>query len=454
MADIIQFNNEILDSNGSTIASKEDVCYSILDVLQVLHPKDLLVIPRNTTTIAANAYKHNYDIKTVFLPDALTEIGDNAFYNCYNLNTVKIPDNVKSIGDEVFRSCSRLEHITFGNSVESIGDYALSSCDRLTNIILPSSVTSIGENAFNGCNIENITIPKSVTYIGKAAFASCYNLNWFNVEAGNTVYQTIDGNLYSKDGKALVAYAGGKTDTIFTVPSSVTTINDQAFERCRKLINITITDSVTTIGTDAFYDCYNLETVVIGDSVTAIGAGAFNNCSSLTNITIPKSINSIGENALHSTIANITFKGTGTELRNLVQTTNLLAGISECTVTCTNEILNIKDGNILTTLASGTYTFNDTITFSKDIEQALDFSSSKKVPQFGTTSYTYYSKMYVNASSGYISYVPEYGDETVAYTIDNGWYSNFNQYDNTIIKLDSEQTVTEDFYNWFINNTN
>jgi len=105
------------------------------------------------------------------------------------------------------------------------------------------------------------------------------------VDANNAYYKDIDGNLYTKDGKTLVQYAIGKTATTFTIPNSVTSIGDWAFDDCDNLTSVVIPDSVTSIGDYAFYYCDSLTSVVIGDSVTNIGYRAFYGCDYLTSIT-------------------------------------------------------------------------------------------------------------------------------------------------------------------------
>ncbi len=149
------------------------------------------------------------------------------------------------------------------------------------------SVTSIGSSAFRSCSsLTSITIPDSVTNIGGSAFSVCTGLTSITVDENNANYKSIDGNLYSKDGKALIQYAIGKKDTSFTIPDSVTSISDCAFESCESLTSIVIPDSVTSICWAAFYGCSRLTSVTIGNGVTSIGWAAFESCTSLTSITI------------------------------------------------------------------------------------------------------------------------------------------------------------------------
>ena len=170
--------------------------------------------------------------------------------------------------------------------VTTIGEWAFYDCDSLTSVTIGNSVTVIGDFAFYDCdNLTSVTIGDSVTAIGVMAFAHCKNLTSIVVDENNPAYQSINGNLYSKDGTVLIAYAIGKTNKSFTIPDSVTTIGVAAFSRCSKLTSVTIGDSVTTIGHNAFYWCSNLTSITIPDSVTTIGDRAFCDCSKLTSIT-------------------------------------------------------------------------------------------------------------------------------------------------------------------------
>ena len=166
---------------------------------------------------------------------------------------------VTSIGYGAFIRCKSLTSITIPSSVTSIGDFAFSGCRGLTSITIPDSVTSIGIGAFEDCLVlRSITIPDSVTSIGEGAFYNCSGLISIIVDANNPNYQSIDGNLYTKDGKTLIKYAVAKTDTSFIIPSSVTSIRTYAFQNCTSIISITIPNSVTSICEGAFDGCSSL----------------------------------------------------------------------------------------------------------------------------------------------------------------------------------------------------
>jgi hypothetical protein len=164
-----------------------------------------------------------------------------------------------------------------------------------------------------------VTIGNSVTSIGSYAFRGCEGLTSVNVSENNSAYKSIDGNLYSKDGKTLIQYAISKTDTSFTIPDGVTSIGNFAFEDCTSLTSVTIPDSVTSIGNFAFYYCTSLTSVTIGNGVTSIGSHAFSDCSSLTSVTIGNGVTSIGNNAFFdcSSLSIINYCGTSSQWHSI-----------------------------------------------------------------------------------------------------------------------------------------
>jgi len=263
-----------------------------------------VTIPNSVTSIDDWAFAACNSLSNVIIPNSVTSIGGNAFVLCASLTSIVIPDSVTEIGEAAFAECLNLESVIIGNNVTSIAGYAFQNCTSLTNVTIPDSVEFIGRWAFWGCtSLTSISISDNVVNIGSEVFYGCTSLKTINVDAENTNYQSIDGNLYTKDGKTLIQYAIGKKDTEFIIPNSVTSISYGAFYYCTNLTRITIPDSVITIGSDVFSECTSLESVTIPDNVTEIGEYAFFNCQSLTSVTIGDSVTTIGDRAFYGCIS-------------------------------------------------------------------------------------------------------------------------------------------------------
>ncbi|MBR4017758.1 MAG: leucine-rich repeat domain-containing protein, partial [Oscillospiraceae bacterium] len=243
----------------------------------------------------------------------VTSIGTSAFYNCTNLTSVTIPDGVISIGNYAFRDCTGLTNVSIPDSVTSIGKYAFCSCTSLTSITIPNGVSDIGTYAFYNCaNLTSVTIPASVTSIGDSSFSNCTNLTAIFVDDNNTVYcNDSKGVLFNKDKTALIS-APGAISGHYTIPASVTSISNYAFQGCSSLTDITISSNVTTIGNGALSYCSGLTSITIPNSVTSIGTYAFQYCTGLTSIAIPNSVTSIADYAFRrcNSLTSVVYCGT------------------------------------------------------------------------------------------------------------------------------------------------
>ena len=108
---------------------------------------------------------------------------------------------------------------------------------------------------------------------------------------------TYEGTTYSVTSIGDDAFERCSSLTIVTIPNSVTSIGESAFWGCESLTSITIPNSVTSIGNHAFYYCSALTSVTIPNNVTSIEYNAFYGCSALTSVIIPNSVTSIERQA-------------------------------------------------------------------------------------------------------------------------------------------------------------
>ena len=211
----------------------------------------------------------------------VTAINSFAFYNCTNLTSVTIPASVSSIGNYAFFSCSSLTSIgvaahndTYASIDGVLFDKALETLIVCPggfsgSFTVPDSTTNIGEFAFTFCRaLTAVTIGRGVTGINENAFGGNPSLTSINVHASNQHYASIDGVLFDKALKTLIACPEGRVGS-YTIPNGTTHIGEGAFESCEFLSSVTVPASVTSIGQEAFHRCPILTAVLFtGDAPT------------------------------------------------------------------------------------------------------------------------------------------------------------------------------------------
>lgn len=128
-------------------------------------------------------------------------------------------------------------------------------------------------------------------------------LKYFSISNGD--YKTIDGIVYTKNGKIVVAGSLGLEQVI--IPEGVEKLGHSAFRSC-KMKSVVLPDSIDKIRAKVFYQCKNLKSVKLGTNVDAIEDSTFAECCSLKHIDIPAGIKTINDYAfLNSGLESIEF---------------------------------------------------------------------------------------------------------------------------------------------------
>jgi hypothetical protein len=230
-------------------------------------------MPDTVTEIGREAFAGCVDLKCteedlVLKLGNIKQINSSTFGGCISLTKVNINDNITEIGDSAFQDCINLRSVSISENskLKSIGSFAFQNCTKLNKMNLPESLTNIGQQSFQNCLIykgnndtNGLTIPKSVKTIGVSCFQG-----------------TEIENLNILEGSMLEV------------------ISDKAFFECKNLnkINISSSENISRIGKKAFENCINLtcdDDRLIPVNVKVIDDNAFNGCNSIKNVTLPVS---------------------------------------------------------------------------------------------------------------------------------------------------------------------
>ena len=165
----------------------------------------------------------------------------------------------------------------------------------METITIANTIKTIGKRPFGATKIASIFIPESVSNISIEAFRSCELLTQIVVDRDNSVYDSRDNCNAIIETSSNKFYIGCKASTI---PSTVYTIGEYAFSGVfigtvnQTISSYVIPNHVKEIGKGAFYGGTGLKSITIPSSVTSIGEEAFMYCG-LTSVILPEGIDVI-----------------------------------------------------------------------------------------------------------------------------------------------------------------
>lgn len=230
-------------------------------------------------------------------------------FNCLTDSTVEVTGRAKTWNYKTYEIPNKT--IVSGHlyTIESIGNAAFSNCKDLIQIQIPQCVKNIGENAFTDCSNLEIIIYNSCkdVKVGNGAFDGCKSVIFS--KDGHIVARESDTPLkfkaLSKYNAIVIADSSYKDLDSVIIPEkihiegglhTVLSINDEAFQYCRRLKKITIPNTVRIIGDCAFCGS-GLTEINLPDSINTIKFRTFMDCRDLKHIKIPNSVKSIDEYA-------------------------------------------------------------------------------------------------------------------------------------------------------------
>ena len=266
------------------------------DMIDVVIPTEYRGQP--VTVIGWDSFRGCQILRNVTIPEGITGIHSFTFFDCNNLESVRLPKSMKNFWGGCFASCNSLKEVTvdpdnpwfcsidgvvYTKDQKELVFYPPGKVD--VEFVIPEGCSTIGRHAFAYCeNLKRIVVPSAVNDISYESIHSCKGLEGVEVDEGNQTFASIDGNLYSKDGKKFLRLCVSTENTSITIPEGVVEIVEYAAYACHQLIDINLPKSLTFIGEYSFLDCDNLTNITIPENVAFIGSYAFLRCDKMTSV--------------------------------------------------------------------------------------------------------------------------------------------------------------------------
>lgn len=259
-----------------------------------------IVIPDTVTEIGASVFYRNPYIHTVTIPESVTIINENNFNNCSSLLAVywqganpgtrtmfkRSGAETKFSSSNMFTSCKP--------AIIVDDDAAKTDLQSILTATFKNMVFTLEDNLQIGANevygdggatlikvtgaSDEYALASNVTAIHESAFAyNCKGLT--SVDLGSVV--TIGASAFSNT---------GLTGDL-TIPATVTSIGDSAFDSLDGITSVTILGACE-IGGSAFTMIGELDSVYLADGVTSLGASAFEEIY-VSEIVLPSSLTEV-----------------------------------------------------------------------------------------------------------------------------------------------------------------
>lgn len=299
-------------------------------------------IPASVTRIGGSAFAYA-NIGEIVIPKTVTSIGTFLFSNCKQLTSARIEASVDTLPNSTFQDCTFLQDVYLSATVKEIVSTAFNGCSSLESIDIDKSNTAFTADedgvlfntsktkiVFLPASLQSITIPANLADEAMLDMLKAHsNLATIEVEAGNPLFVSYCGALYTNGEDGLALAVVPKAMATFTIPkeidlfygyglfggTQVTEVNYEerttdlnlygtmgsgAFTNAKSLVKVTLPAN-TVIGAYAFRGCISLETVILQTGTKGtIGNYAFAD-TALTSLTITEGYTSMGNNVFDNT---------------------------------------------------------------------------------------------------------------------------------------------------------
>ena len=181
-----------------------------------------------------------------------------------------------------------IRHVALPGGLKGLSTEAFSYA-TLAELRLPDGLDSFMGDALFGCRVDRLILPASFTADRIQTSSRC-TLGAWEVEAGNPVYASRDGVLFSADGKTLISYPNGRKETHYDVPAGTEVIGRSAFSDDNMEIplqTLSLPIGLRRIEAWAFSGCGRLNSLTVPLTVTELDPSALAQCVSLERLSLP-----------------------------------------------------------------------------------------------------------------------------------------------------------------------
>ena len=162
-------------------------------------------------------------------------------------------------------------------------------------------VTALGEFSIsNASYLEELVIGANVETIHPWAVTNCEALRVIEADPANPHFVSADGVLYTRDMTRLVLFPNKNTEQL-VIPEGVSVIGENAFYKCKSLLEVTFPASLRELEEKAFFRCAGLKELKLLEGLELIGTDAFAFCDGVEGeVLIPASCREIKPYAFSS----------------------------------------------------------------------------------------------------------------------------------------------------------
>lgn len=203
---------------------------------------DYIVQNGEATVTACRAESQTYTLPETVGGYPLTTLGTGFMQNNTQVRELIVPASVKRVKERCFRDHRTLREVRFLGPV-TFEKQVFYLAQSIEEVYLAEGQTALGDQMFRSSSLQRITLPSTLQTINYEAFYKTEQLSQIEIPASVT---------YIGDG---AFYSDTALDGSLTFHENVTYIGDNAFINCVELDAVTILNATCDIAPTAFSQC-------------------------------------------------------------------------------------------------------------------------------------------------------------------------------------------------------